>query len=146
MGAEVDQVSAQDQTSGAAEDAAPLASLFPGETVTLSTGRVLVVRPWGMRALTHEVPTLVGRVLAKIEPVRASLQAGATGDDLMPMLLAAAGEDFMGLIAWTIGFTQEEMDALDAADGMRLVRAVFRVNRGFFAEVIGLYNDFGREV
>ena len=51
----------------------PMSEVFPGETVTFDSGRVVTVSPWGAHALVHEVPAFLGRIFGNFAPLGADL-------------------------------------------------------------------------
>lgn len=119
----------------------PLQDIFPGETVTLRDGRTVVVAPWGFKALMREVPAILGRLMVKLAPLQSALKGalGGTGIDfVLPVLLEQASDEIVDLAAWSVGFSREDFSALGAADGLKLMNAVFRQNRDFFDELVGL--------
>lgn len=127
------------------EPAAPFAAVFPGEVVLLETlGRPVTVAPWGVKALTQEVPALLGRILAKLGPIFQTAKAGVKADALTPMLLTQASAELVEFVAWTAKLTAAEIDALSAGDFLRLARAIVRQNNDFFDQLSGLYADLGR--
>lgn len=141
MGADV-----KEEKAAGGDTQSPLASVFPGEVVLLRSGKSLTVKPWGMEALTREVPSLLGKVFARMGSVAEIVKSGIGAEALVPVLMESMGAELRSLAAWSAGMAPEEFDSLGAADGLRVIRAVLRQNLDFFGELAGLYQDLRREL
>jgi hypothetical protein len=131
---------------GEAAEASPLSAVFPGETIDVpSIGRPVTVAPWGARALMHEVPVLLGRLMAHIAPIAEQMRGGAGDLEALPALTQGAAGELFDLVCWSAKLTPAEQERLSAADFARLARAVVRQNKDFFAELAALYADVTRE-
>lgn len=135
---------------GRGPTADPLASIFPGKTIALANGKTVTVRPWGAHAVLHEIPALLGRLMAKLVQFRGlDLASPAWLEENLPALLGAAPDDLEAIlvvstgipIAWLReppppvgkGVTGEEL--------IDLAAAVLQVNAGFFARLQTLRRD-----
>jgi hypothetical protein len=126
-------------------DDAPLGAIFPGEAVDVpSLGRVLTVTPWGAKAAVHEIPVLLGRIVARLVPVLDQLRTGADPVETLPTVLQGAAREVYDLVVWSVRLTAEEQERLSLADAVRVFRAVLRVNRDFFAELAAAWDDVTR--
>lgn len=131
--------------TGTPEPGSPLQDVFPGETVVLSDGRSITVTPWGFHALVHEVPALLGGLMAKLAPLQQALR-GQGAETILPIVLSRAAAEVADLVAWSCGIEREALDALKASDALKLTRAVVRQNRDFFGELQDLYADLRVEI
>jgi len=121
-----------------------LEEIFPGQAVILASGKTIVVKPWGMRALVQEVPEVLASIAKRVFD---SISLGRTGsEEMISTLLKSAGRELMELVRWTVKLSEEEFDQLSAADGLRLMRAIMKQNEAFFVELAGLVGDLTAEL
>src|SRR3972149_5964001 len=119
-------------------------TLFPGETVDLISRMPIHINPWGTRQLVQDVPVLIGRVMGKLAPLRDLIKSGdLESAEIIGQFMKQAAGELISLIAWTAKMTEEEFYDLPAGDSMRIMRAVMRQNKDFFAQLAGLYGDLG---
>lgn len=123
----------------------PLSSVYPGESVRLAH-RDVWVKPWGVKALTTEVPALLGRLMGKVAPLVELAKGGFTTEEILARIMVDASGETIEFVAWSAGLTEDEIGALSAEDFMKLARAVLRQNKGFFDQLGGLYADMGQKI
>ncbi len=134
------------EATAEAAGAASLSDVFPGETVRLrSLGRDVLVREWGAAALVREVPAKMGRIMARLVPFAGQMRGGGL-ERILPAFLSAAGEDFAGLVLWSAGLEEAELQRISGGDLMKIAAAVVRQNRDFFAALGGLWAALGIEL
>lgn len=134
--------------SGGGAEASPLSVVYPGEYVQLSVrAEPVLVRPWGVKALLHEIPAMFAGIMAKLAPSLKSLKGGTFSVEVVvPVLISQAGTELLTFIAWTAKLTPDEVESLSMTEFTKLLRAVVRQNQDFFEQLRGLYGDLGRPV
>lgn len=125
--------------TGNGEIEASLKSVFPGQTVVLSNGNAVTVRPWSAWDVLHRIPAQVGTIAAAVMPV---FRGAADSPELMqarvPSALAAASDTIASIIAHETGLTDADLRLLRGADVIKIARAVIEQNLDFFGEIEGL--------
>lgn len=136
------------QAAGGEAEASPLSVVYTGETIKLSVReKPILVKPWGVKALLHEVPAMFGGIMVKMAPLLQTMKEGnVSAATIVPMLMSHAGEEMLTFVAWSLGLTPVELKELSAAEFVMALRAVVRQNLDFFEQLSGLYQDLGRPV
>lgn len=109
-----------------------LATIFPATEVTLSTGEVLVIKPFKF----GQLPKVMHLSRGIFGHIQALFSSGADLSDaaLISEVLAHGGEQFIQLIALAVNKDREWFDELEAVDGVQLATTFLEVNVSFFAQ------------
>lgn len=121
----------------------PLADVFPGETIALSTGEVITVGPISAYAVAHDAPALVGRLMGKLMPIRAVLADAERAHEHLPLVLEAASGEIIALVCHLTGLPRERVDnpppkGILGHELMGIMVAFVRQNADFFARLLEL--------
>lgn len=117
--------------------AVSLQDIFPGETYGLKFGKIAVVRKWGAREVTREIPALFARIFSHVLKQESELPI----EERMILALQGSSEDVMELVKHTCSLTDADIDLMSADELLGLMRAMVRQNKDFFVQAQGLYQD-----
>ncbi len=136
--------------------AGELKSILPGETVVLTSGLTVTIRPWGVRALTTQVPVLLGRLFAKLRPLA---DVGQITDPAwlmkeLPQRFPDAAQEFIPLVRFTTKLPDECFEEDPPPDGrglwgedlLMLIEGIFTANRSFFVRLTSLRTRIREEL
>ena len=118
--------------NGEAESRTGLEAVFPGETVTLSTGQAVVIRPWSAGRMRFEILPKIGGLLSALRG------GGITPEAIMlklPVLLTQFGGTITDIVLADAGLAEADLYQMTAADFAKLTRTVLEQNRDFFGEL-----------
>lgn len=123
----------------------PLRVLYPGESVRIA-GRDVWVKPWGVKALMTEVPSVIGSLMGKLAPVYEAVRAKQGNEAILSALMVNAGDELVDFVGKTAGLSPADLEAATAGEFVGLLRAIIRQNGDFFGQVSGLYADLGKPI
>jgi hypothetical protein len=118
--------------------------LFPGEVVTITNGTRFTVRPWGVKALSRDIPDIFGRILGHVSGL-----SSTSVESIVAVLVANSMAEVIELVAFTCGVDKERdllRDDVLAEDLLALLVATVRQNKGFFERLSELREVFGRDL
>lgn len=117
-------------------DGRTLQDLFPGQTIVLSNGRTVTIRPWSAEKVVREVPARIAGIVATLTPAL----AGAGGDrtrllERLQVAIPASIGSIAGFLLDEAGLAEEELRTLRPADLVRIARGIIEQNLDFFVEI-----------
>lgn len=106
--------------------------MFPNKDITLSNGQVVTVQP----LKTSQLPKALAVVKSASGPLMALVESGAQDTSMVLEVMAAAGDDFLALVAMSIKKQVSYFDSLPADDGIALCALFVEVNGDFFIQKV----------
>ena len=108
--------------------------LFPGHTITLTTGEEITIKPFTFGQLTTVVGLTTG-LLGLIQEVAAAPNEGSPDHAQTALrLISGGGEDLIKLLMFSLKKDREWFDSIPVDDGVTLTAEFLGVNYDFFTQ------------